>query len=398
MAIPSASQPAPASSAIPSPSHRLPTVSATQALKNLQSNTPSPLKTGLPQLDTLLAGSGALDDPSASALRGIGLQRGTVTEIWGPSGSGKTTLATQIAAHALHGNNTVIWIDASSPVPAPRLHSLIRATAPSHQPPPPSPLNNFHHLPLPTLSHILTLLLHPPASLPLTSTSLLVLENIHVPLETSYPRTVPSHPGTSSSDAKWAANRRYAVIGSLISALRKLAVGHGIAVVVTSNAVTRGREKGEGAVLVGAVGGVEWERGVGARIVCFRDYRRGDHGVDLDGAGWRDGWYFGLTKVAGRMVGEGDGEVGVVVAVEIGDGGVRECAGGQRGTRVVSPVKVKVKRKIDEVEDSDDELGSEYGWDEGDEIAAEGLIDEDDLTIVDERRVIKDQDRQAGVP
>lgn len=49
-------------------------------------------------------------------------------------------------------------------------------------------------------------------------------------------------------------------------------------------------------------------------------------------------------------------------------------------TRIVSPVKSRTsKRKIDEVGDSDDEGISEYGWDDGDEVAAEGLIDEEDL-------------------
>lgn len=46
---------------------------------------------------------------------------------------------------------------------------------------------------------------------------------------------------------------------------------------------------------------------------------------------------------------------------------------------VTSPVKGR-KRAHDEVADSDEEYGSEYGWVEGDEVAAEGFIDEAVLT------------------
>lgn len=182
---------------------------------------------------------------------------------------------------------------------------------------------------------------------------------------------------------------------------------HGLAVVVTCNAVTRGRGRGRGeggAVLVSAMGGVEWERGVGARVGCFRDYSisraggRGRGGEDQGGGekkgtgGWKDGWFLGVTKVGGETLVEGDGEMGVVVGVEVGDEGMREVRGrgervGGAVAKVVSPVKSKGKRTFEEVGDSDDEMGSEYGWDEGDEVAAEGLIDEDDVVLLGERKV-----------
>lgn len=178
---------------------------------------------------------------------------------------------------------------------------------------------------------------------------------------------------------------------------------HGLAVVVTCNAVTRGRGRGEGgAVLVSAMGGVEWERGVGVRMGCFRDYStsraggRGRGGEDQGGekertGRWKDGWFLGVTKVGGKTLVEGDGEVGVVVGVEVGGGGMREMKGkgervGGAVAKVVSPVKSKGKRTFEEVGDSDDEMGSEYGWHEGDEVAAEGLIDEDDVVLLGERK------------
>lgn len=62
-------------------SDRLPTVSASEALVNLQARGPRSISTGLDQLNAILGTSKA------------GLARGTMTEIWGPAGSGKTSLA-----------------------------------------------------------------------------------------------------------------------------------------------------------------------------------------------------------------------------------------------------------------------------------------------------------------
>ncbi|KAF2219643.1 hypothetical protein BDZ85DRAFT_298589 [Elsinoe ampelina] len=457
-----ASQPLPSSSALPVSSHRLPTVSATQALKDLQANAPSPLISGLPQLDSILASNGS-SDTFQHASKPTGLQRGTVTEIWGPSGSGKTTLAMQFAAHALRSGQQVTWIDASTPLAPCRLSPILSTPIPT-----PDLATQFHHLPLPTLSHILTLLLFPPASIPLPTSSLLVLENLSSPLDAAYPRhPVPSTYPSSHSGAgsfprgpqaeaqKWAANRRYAVTGTLGAALKKVATLHGLAVVVTCGAVTRGRGKGRGAGLGGGVGGVEWERSVACRVGLFRDYSRGGgsggggggaggRGGEMSGGerrdgigqterggetwgesqgggkgngvargGWKDGWYFSVTKAGGRSLvdshgyghdyGDGDwdaqGDLGLVVPVEISSRGMREVRAGQRrAARVVSPKKqtVKSKRKFDEVADSDSEVGSEYGWDEGDEIAAEGLIDEEELVVVGEGKVGAGQGEEDG--
>jgi predicted ATP-dependent serine protease len=62
---------------------RLPTVSAAQALQDLEGNDSNFVSTGLPSLDASL-GSGLED-----ATHG-GVQKGHVTEIWGPPGAGKT--------------------------------------------------------------------------------------------------------------------------------------------------------------------------------------------------------------------------------------------------------------------------------------------------------------------
>lgn len=68
---------------------RLPTVSAAQALQDLQNSASSDVPFGLRSLDATLSGS---HEGSG------GLSRGKVTELWGPTGAGKTSLAYAVAS------------------------------------------------------------------------------------------------------------------------------------------------------------------------------------------------------------------------------------------------------------------------------------------------------------
>ncbi|KAK2018191.1 hypothetical protein LZ32DRAFT_397841 [Colletotrichum eremochloae] len=86
--------------------HRLPTVSAAEALEDLDGGVARHISTGIGRLDeTLLFSSSRQDCGSA---RG-GLQRGQVSEIWGPPGSGKTALGIQLVANALCDGHGAIW-------------------------------------------------------------------------------------------------------------------------------------------------------------------------------------------------------------------------------------------------------------------------------------------------
>lgn len=67
---------------------RLPTVSAADALEDLEDGTLRYVSTGLDQLDRYLA-QPPLEEALVSERRG-GLPRGQITEVWGPPGSGKT--------------------------------------------------------------------------------------------------------------------------------------------------------------------------------------------------------------------------------------------------------------------------------------------------------------------
>lgn len=90
-------------SKLPSSSHRLPTVSAAEALLELQSNGPRCISTHLSTLDGILTKGAA----------GGGFEKGKVTEIWGPSGAGKTGLALQTAGSAVARGEEVVWVGPS---------------------------------------------------------------------------------------------------------------------------------------------------------------------------------------------------------------------------------------------------------------------------------------------
>lgn len=90
--------------------HRLPTVSASQALQSLDAPGARAVPTGLTQLDKLLAPPSLPGHNVAG-----GYARGKVTEVYGPSGVGKTSLLLQAAANALREGQHVYWIGSSLP-------------------------------------------------------------------------------------------------------------------------------------------------------------------------------------------------------------------------------------------------------------------------------------------
>lgn len=215
---------------------------------------------------------------------------------------------------------------------------------------PPSP--SFHHLHTPTLSHLLALLLHAPPNRPFPppTTRLLVLTNPHSLLETSNPRTPAPSTSTNSETYKWAASRRYALLGTLVSALNRLAAANGIAVLVTTGCATRALPGGGPLGLVPGVGGREWEAGIWARGAVGRE-------VGVPGR-----WVL-VEKVAGAargaLVGFAVGVGGVAVAVER-DRGETEGKEAVAAAVVTSPVRGR-KRAAEEIADSDGEEEEEFG-------------------------------------
>ncbi|KAK0357497.1 hypothetical protein LTR94_000533 [Friedmanniomyces endolithicus] len=203
------------------------------------------------------------------------------------------------------------------------------------------------------------MVLHPRPDFPSPGTTLLVIEEFHTLVDLDYPRVLFASSGKTQQQ-KWQAGRRYAVLGTLIAGLNKLAVLNNLAIAVTTGCASRVRtDSGLGSALVPGVGGGEWDGGVWNRLVIFRDF------------GCR---FVGVQKCRGR----------ILISREQIDGALRQkgSAGGfapedlrRKVTR--SPTKSR-KRAIDEVADSEGEEADEYGWAETDEdaLTADGPGDE----------------------
>lgn len=88
--------------------HRLPTISAAQALEDLGTDPRRFISTGLETFDQAL--NDVIGESSSALPRPGGLQKGQVVEIWGPPGSGKTAFGVQLAANTLRKGEKVIWM------------------------------------------------------------------------------------------------------------------------------------------------------------------------------------------------------------------------------------------------------------------------------------------------
>ncbi|KAI7489514.1 hypothetical protein KC351_g1246 [Hortaea werneckii] len=303
-----------------------------------------------------------------------GFETNRVTEIWGPSGAGKTALLLQTAAERLRSGKGVTWIDADTPLVGKRISTLLKsgATADTQSSEDASLLTDrlkrFRYHTAPTLSHLLALVLHPRPAFPPEGTSLLVIDGLNTLIDLDYPR-FPFAGTAKTEQQKWQAGRRYAVLGSLVSGLNKMAVLNNLAVAVSTGCASRTRsDSGLGSALVPGVGGGEWDSGVWTRLAVFRDF---------------GGRFVGVQKCQGRsLIPRGEtGETGNVICFEIWESGkIRakevEASAHSTGVNVLrSPAKAR-KRTIEEVADSEGEDVDEYGWADGDEEALPGSGDE----------------------
>lgn len=224
----------------------------------------------------------------------------------------------------------------------------------------PGQAGHMKQLPAPTLSHLLASVLHSRHDVFNHGTAILVIDNLNLLVDLDYPRAQAM--GSNRTDAqKWQAGRRYAVLGTLVTALNRLAATHDLAVIVTTGCAMRTRpDSGLGGALGPGVGGAEWDAGIWNRLVAFRDFA---------------GRFVGVQKQGGKSLisREEVGEIGQLVGFDInpGDGRLQERHSSQlaSGTNALaklksSPVKTR-KRYFDEVADSEDE--DEYGWDANDE-------------------------------
>ncbi|KAF7192662.1 DNA repair protein rhp55 [Pseudocercospora fuligena] len=352
-------------SKLPTSTHRLATQSAADALQGLTGGGISTISSGLKYLDNALVGG--------SHSTNAGLERGKVAEIWGPAGSGKTAFAFQAALEAIKDNGKVAWLNCATLLSAARLNAI---KIPKDESEKLSIDDCFHYLSVATLSHLLALILHPPPSFPPDGTTLLVVDDLNSLVDLDYPR-LPFNNGNRTEQQKWQAGRRYAILGSLIKALNKLATLHNLAVIVTTGCSSRMRtDEGLMAAIGPGIGGAEWENGIWSRTVVFRDF---------------NGRFAGVQKCQGRNLMPLDpvGDVRNPIGYEISEHGlVKErhvevnlisssplTSGAQQKTTGVHAAKAVRKRAYEEIADSEDEDLDEYGWADNDEevLAAESL-------------------------
>jgi hypothetical protein len=280
--------------------------------------------------------------------------------------------------------------DATTPFATCRLHDFLTANPSTNasEPDQDTRLDRFHAYSTPTVAHLLALTLHPPQSFPPPGTALMVIDDLHAIFEVSYPRnranTFSSH---KSEAARWAAGRRYGIMGTLISALKKLAALNDMAILITTGCATRVRSgSGLGAVLVPGMGGAEWEAGITNRLVMFRDFKLGSWAQQQQNP--ESARYIGLQKNNGVAFSD-EGETGQVVPFILDKDGLRDVVNGDSAadapivTLAASPSKIR-KRPYAEIADGTAEGRDEYGWPNGDEADTEGLIDEAALLEDDE--------------
>ncbi|KAJ6029944.1 uncharacterized protein N7446_000993 [Penicillium canescens] len=220
---------------------------------------PNRIGTGARRLDE------ALDGQFKFHRRPTGIVRGQITEVWGPPGSGKTSLGLSIARSALQDGGKVVWIDTSSPLPAPRLQQMGMN------------VKDFVYLRAPTLPHLLALLGKPPKNFPPVGTTLIVIDSVSSLFQAYF---------TGASELKdqlvrgkikdknelhWLLNRRWNVTNELSLYLTRFALKR-IAVLALDQ--THTKIKGQVRATLGpTVWGGGWEKSVLTRVVIYRGKR-----------------------------------------------------------------------------------------------------------------------------
>ncbi|KAL1835664.1 hypothetical protein VTJ49DRAFT_6257 [Mycothermus thermophilus] len=221
--------------------HRLPTVSAAQALEDLEG----------------------------------GIQKGHVTEIWGAPGVGKTAFGIQLAATCLAQEGRVVWVDGFHRLPITRLRAVLGAVTGAQQ-------DNgadadrlgdrFVHYTCPTLPHFLALVCRPTAACIPPGTSLVVIDCLSALVNHAFPKLPETRPAAEAKiKGPPGTVRRLQVLQHISSSLQKLAATRDLAVVVLTQCATKMQAE-RGATLIPAINASVWEQGISTRLVLFRDW------------------------------------------------------------------------------------------------------------------------------
>ncbi|KAH9897250.1 P-loop containing nucleoside triphosphate hydrolase protein [Xylariomycetidae sp. FL2044] len=367
-----------------SSTHRLPTVSAAQALEDLGSDPGRFIPTSLDALDRAL--NDAPGGGSEGSQRPGGLQKGQVVEVWGPPGSGKSAFGIQLAANVLRSGQNAVWVDGFHPVCGLRLREAI-SSAPKQSSQNESATadldlgNDMLHFTTPTLAHLIALLCKPTAASIPDNTSLIVIDTLSSLVNQAYPRNPEAKQTMKGTDSRNALYfhprsnftnlspsivpgpgpgplvRRFQVLQFVMSALQKLAATRDLVIVILSQCATRMQAE-RGATLIPAINAGTWEQGVATRLVLFRDWI-------LDSDMTHDAHLVGIQKQNGKVMPDG---IGPVFPFDIKTAGLAsiDLNGSQPSVTLSSTPYRKRKLNQTDFEIADSE-GEDYGWDDEDE-------------------------------
>ncbi|KAM3538139.1 hypothetical protein ARSEF1564_008938 [Beauveria bassiana] len=344
--------------------HRLPTVSASQVLEELEEGSDC-ISTGIKALDeTLVSFPAPSQTYGGEKSQSGGIRRGQVTEIWGPPGSGKTALATQLAANALSKDDGAVWIDCFQKTPDERLSAAfqkIQLSKETHATDPASTEqasngDNFTRYSCFTLPHFLALLSRPSSTTIPVGTSLIVVNCVSALINSALPRSHVSKQKTKQPPGTTPSEKRMQALQTIMSLLNKLAATRNCAVVILSQCATKMQSE-HGAALVPAVNATVWEQGISTRIALFRNWSwegRKPHSVFLAG----------VQQVDGRVMMDVVDNASAFTVESMGVRGVEYEASHPMEMAAAAQQKRKIGQTELEVPDSEDE---DYGWADEDE-------------------------------
>ncbi|KUI69099.1 DNA repair protein rhp55 [Cytospora mali] len=342
--------------------HRLPTVSAAQALDEFNGDFSRQVSTGLPDLDRALTGN--VSSLSTEQDEKGGIQKGQVTEIWGPPGVGKTAFGIQAAANVLRDGKSVVWVDCFYAVSHDRLTDVCRAVSGGDEVMASDRLDKLIHYACPSLSHFIALICRPTHSSLPSDVALIVIDSLSVLVNHAFPRLpAPNAAAKGNSKGPSSSVKRLQVLQYVVGALQKLAATRDAAVIVLTQCATRMQAERR-ATLTPAINANVWEQGIATRMALFRDWM------------WHDGHAFGARLAA---VQKANGKVTsnateTVYAFKVEPTGLFPASYDRNKPSVAFSSTPVPKRKLNEtgfeIPDSEDE---DYGWQEEDTSLLPGM-------------------------